>query len=200
MKSEDFIEVIDGVVSNDICKQTITAFEKVVELGYAYTRQEQDNTKKLEKEDTSINFFELMLSAIDSSTIVTLSNSYNQLLSNYVEKYEAGMFGNTTPEDALYPISQTGVKLQKTMPTEGYHVWHCENSAIASKGRAVAWILYLNDIEEGGETEFLYLSKRIKPKTGRLVIWPAGWTHTHRGNPPLEGEKYIITGWMELTK
>jgi hypothetical protein len=53
-------------------------------------------------------------------------------------------------------------------------------------------------VEEGGETEFLYLSQRVKPKTGRLVIFPSGYVHTHRGNPPLSGEKYIMTGWIEF--
>lgn len=199
MKNEDFIEVIDNVVTNDICRQTIIAFEKLVELGYSYSRQDYENTLKLHKDDMSVNFLDLMLSSIDAGTMKALSNSYNQLLFNYVEKYEAGMFGSIN-EDGTLPISQSGIKIQKTIPMGGYHVWHCENASLESKGRAVAWMLYLNDVTEGGETEFLYQSKRIKPKAGRLVIWPAGWTHTHRGNPPLEGEKYVITGWMELTK
>ena len=57
--------------------------------------------------------------------------------------------------------------------------------------------MYLNDVEEGGETEFLYQSRRVKPKRGRLAIWPAQFTHMHRGNPPLSGDKYVITGWVE---
>jgi len=199
MKSEDFIEVIDDAVSNDICNQTITAFEKLTELGYCYSRKDHEGAAKLYKDDTSVNFLDIMLHAIDAGTFIALSNSYNQLIMDYVTKYEAGLFGDVL-EGGQYPISQTGIKIQKTIPSGGYHVWHCENSSIQNKGRQIAWMLYLNDIEEGGETEFLYLSKRIKPKTGRLIIWPAGWTHTHRGNPPLKGEKYIITGWMESTK
>jgi len=64
--------------------------------------------------------------------------------------------------------------------------------------RLIAWSLYLNDIDLGGETEFLYLKRRINAKAGRLVIWPAGFTHTHRGNPPLSNDKYILTGWLEF--
>jgi hypothetical protein len=199
MKNEDFIEVIDNVVTNDICRQTIIAFEKLVELGYGYSRKKHEGTSKLYKHDMSVGFLDLMLSSIDIGTMTALSESYNQSILNYIEKYEAGMFG-ISPENGTFPISQSGIKIQKTIPMGGYHVWHSENSTLETKGRAVAWMLYLNDVVEGGETEFLYQSKRVKPKTGRLVIWPAGWTHTHRGNPPLEGEKYIITGWMELTK
>ena len=58
------------------------------------------------------------------------------------------------------------------------------------------YTIYLNDVEEGGETEFLHQSVRVKPKTGRIVFWPAGYPFVHRGNPPLKGEKYIMTGWL----
>ena len=58
-------------------------------------------------------------------------------------------------------------------------------------------MLYLNSVTEGGETEFLYQKRRIKPQQGRLLIFPAGFTHTHRGNPPLSGNKYILTSWVE---
>jgi hypothetical protein len=56
-------------------------------------------------------------------------------------------------------------------------------------------MVYLNDVDEGGETEFLYQQVKIKPKRGTVVIWPGGFTHLHRGNPPLKN-KYIATGWL----
>ena len=93
----------------------------------------------------------------------------------------------------------TTLKLQKTLPTEGYHVWHLEHSkGFDNSERAFVFSVYLNDVEEGGETEFLHFSKRVKPKTGRIVIWPAAFPYVHRGNPPLSGEKYILTSWMLL--
>ena len=66
------------------------------------------------------------------------------------------------------------------------------------RDRVLSWILYLNDVEEGGETEFLYQSMRFKPKAGTFILFPAHFTHTHRGNPPLSGVKYIATGWIEF--
>ena len=53
----------------------------------------------------------------------------------------------------------------------------------------------INDVEEGGETEFLHQHVRFTPKRGTVVFWPAAFTHQHRGNPPLKGTKYILTGW-----
>ena len=55
--------------------------------------------------------------------------------------------------------------------------------------------LYLNDDFEGGETEFLYQNRRELPVAGDVIIFPAGYTHTHRGNPPIGGTKYIATSW-----
>lgn len=80
----------------------------------------------------------------------------------------------------------------------GYHQFHIENSGVHNMRRCMAYIVYLNDIKEGGETEFLQQSIRVKPETGKTVIFPAYFTHIHRGNPVLSGEdKYILTGWME---
>jgi len=104
------------------------------------------------------------------------------------------------------------LKLQKTDPSEGYHIFHCEapnallhdetstpeemNAALNMYLRFAAYTLYLNDVEEGGETEFLMQSVRIPSKKGSLCIFPSAYTHLHRGNPPLSSSKYIMTGWL----
>jgi hypothetical protein len=89
------------------------------------------------------------------------------------------------------------IKLQRTGPGEGYHIWHCEQGSRQSAHKHAFYIAYLNDIEDGGETEFLFQSRRVQPVKGRVVIAPACFTHLHRGNPPLKEEKYVATGWFE---
>ena len=89
------------------------------------------------------------------------------------------------------------VKIQKTKIGEGYHTWHCENAEMKARNRILAFMVYLNDVVEGGETEFLYQKCRFKPEKNTLLIWPSQFTHVHRGNPPLSNDKYIITGWVE---
>ena len=87
------------------------------------------------------------------------------------------------------------IKVKKIPEGGGFHRWHHENGSVISCTRSIVVQLYLNDDFKGGETEFLYVSKRINAKAGRLVIFPAGYTHTHRGNPPMGNSKYIITTW-----
>ena len=82
----------------------------------------------------------------------------------------------------------------------GYPYWHCElypkDASAETLHRHVLWTIYLNDGFAAGETEFLYKQRRIVPKAGSLLIAPAAFTHTHRGNRPVGGDKYIATSWI----
>ena len=109
----------------------------------------------------------------------------------YVKKYS---ILNTIKPHTLSSV----YRLQKTEIGGGYHNWHCEVSSINFSSRIAAWSIYLNDVDEGGETEFLYYPMRIAAKAGTLCIFPSGYTHTHRGNPPISNEKYILTSWIDL--
>jgi len=91
-------------------------------------------------------------------------------------------------------------KIHKVRKSEGFHVWHYERATPEGLDRLVAYMTYLEAPKEGGETEFLHQSLRIKPVVGRTLLWPAGFTHMHRGNPPLDGEKMYITGWFNASR
>tara|TARA_X000001382_G_scaffold112029_1_gene89084 strand:+ start:120 stop:701 length:582 start_codon:yes stop_codon:yes gene_type:complete len=86
-------------------------------------------------------------------------------------------------------------KLKKIPAGGGFHSWHYENGSYISAPRSFVIQVYLNDEFEGGETEFLYQNLREEAVTGDVIIFPAGFTHTHRGNPPIGGTKYIATTW-----
>jgi hypothetical protein len=93
-------------------------------------------------------------------------------------------------------LTSNSFKMHRTREGGGYHVWHHEHH-ITSPYRVLVWMLLLEIPEEGGETEFLLQSLRIPPVANQLLIWPAAFTHKHRGNPPLKGQKTYITGWFE---
>jgi hypothetical protein len=57
-------------------------------------------------------------------------------------------------------------------------------------------MIYLNDVTEGGETEFYYQQHFETPEQGKLIIWPSDWTYLHRGIPSPTQVKYILTGWF----
>ena len=82
----------------------------------------------------------------------------------------------------------------------GYPYWHCElyprDPGAETLHRHLLWTLYLNDGFDAGETEFLFQQRRIAPRTGSLLVAPAAFTHTHRGNRPQHGDKFIATSWI----
>ena len=86
-------------------------------------------------------------------------------------------------------------KIKKIKCGAGFHAWHYENGDVANSRRTFVIQIYLNDDFDGGETEFLYQNRREIPRQGDVLIFPAGFTHTHRGNPPIGGDKYIVTSW-----
>ncbi len=77
---------------------------------------------------------------------------------------------------------------------------HSERTSLNTLHRVFAWMTYLNDVDEGGETYFTHYDLSIKPKKGLTIIWPAEWTHAHRGNVLLGESKYMLTGWMNFRK
>ena len=96
-------------------------------------------------------------------------------------------------------VGDTGYQIQKYKQNEGKYVWHTDNQVRANgKERLITFLFYLNDVDKGGETDFHY--KKIIPRTGKLLLFPATWTFTHRGIMPESSDKYIITGWIHNEK
>jgi len=195
MKSsyDNFIGVYDDCFSNEFCDNLITYFEWCQKNNRTYKRHEEESTKKDVSTNLNpcameeINFqFPHVQGFIGEFNDVFWNKCYQEYMDNYstLKLYD---------RHTIYAY-----KIQKTVPTGGYHIWHCEDCHIDMSRRIGVYILYLNDVEEGGETEFLYLSKRISSKKGRLLIFPPNFPWTHRGNPPLSNEKYVMTGWIEF--
>lgn len=94
-------------------------------------------------------------------------------------------------------LEEVESKLQRTAPGGGFSTWHYEQgNCYHTSRRFGVWMLYLNDVNKGGKTDFPNQGLSVKPEAGKMVIWPAAYTHTHRSAPDLEEWKYIVTGWL----
>jgi len=188
---DNFIEIYKNVFNDDFCNQAIEYFKVAEKCGATKDRQVHDKASKMNKEDLALFLPEYPMSHTNRNLVDTFNNLFwNNCYKQYAEKYSVlHTFGNHT--------SYT-VKIQKTQPGQGYHIWHAEAANRETAHRLLTWTVYLNDEFEAGETEFLYQQYRYKPSKGDCIIFPAAYTHTHRGNPPIGGDKYIITGWVEF--
>jgi hypothetical protein len=188
----NFIGVYDNYITPEECNKVIKVYEDETKLQKTLDRMASENASVLQKKDKQYFAAGHNLD-VWWEEFKTLMFNVDIAFKNYCT--------NTGAHEAYdnIPFNYTGVKIQKTLPTEGYHTWHLEhNKGYHNEARAFVFSVYLNDVKEGGETEFLHFSQRVKPKTGRIVIWPSAFPYLHRGNPPLSGEKYILTSWVML--
>ena len=102
---------------------------------------------------------------------------------------------------APWEIKQS-INIQHYSPSEAFYAWHTERESAkeTTKNRHLVFMTYLNDVTDGGETEFFHQKLRIKPETGKTLIWPTDWTHTHRGLISPTQDKYIVTGWFDFVE
>ena len=188
----NFIGVYDNYITEQECSKVIKLYENENKFNNTVNRINSEKVSILKKQDQQFfaSPFNLNVWWEDLKPMIF---NFDLAWNHYIKNTGASEIYDNVE------LKYTGLKIQKTLPTEGYHVWHIEHSArFDDATRAFVFSIYLNDVEEGGETEFLHFSKRVKPKTGRIVIWPAGFPYVHRGNSPLSGEKYILTSWMML--
>ncbi len=191
----DFIGFYNKIYEDYFCQHVIDEFERVLTKGHCGTRQNSEGVTKTNKEDLFyfLNFKNHVFSDFNGKSV-------NDLFFAGLQKcFDA--YSNEYDILKSHTITCSSVKIQKTNPGAGYHVWHCEQGNGSNSSRCLTYIIYLNTLEDdaAGETELLYQRTRIKAEENSCIIFPAAFTHAHRGNV-VHGNKpkYIITGWFYL--
>jgi len=180
----DFVEIYDDDKSDD-CASIVNYFESVYDEGssrnsglafFNRSRQKVCATKTLNfSDDVPIN--------------EEVYGFVQRALTQYTDKYN---YLNTLNKSSYWRLCPQ-YNIQRYTEGEGFFSLHNEQSG-SYPYRLLAWMVYLNDAASG--TEFPYQDMIVSPLPGRTVIWPAGWTHPHKGVTPNVGVKYIATGWF----
>lgn len=186
---EDFIGTFDGFVSPEICKKLIDLFEKEQQYQKNVFSRQMNGWPKTKKNDLSF-FLTRDHDGLHGELLNLALIQFREALDLYLKETDFLSFAS------IKNLHFVNNKIQKTYPSGGYHVWHVEKDYNKPCGRALVYTIYLNDILEGGETEFLFQKLRVPPKQGRVCIFPAHFPYVHRGNPPLKETKYILTSWL----
>ena len=183
----NFIGVYENLASDEYCTAMIETLEDLLKNNSDNDCGEVIHNGVANRKDYS-RYFERDSIELAQQTHIILNNA----LKNYKENY---------PSIGMIDYYSNVVKVQKTPPKGGFHTWHAEQGPdVSTSTRCLVWMIYLNDTEEGeGTTEFLEQGLKLQPKRGTVVLFPASWTHTHRGNPVYKDNKYIATGWYYLT-
>lgn len=217
----DFIEVFDNAVDPAVCAAIVAQMQQSQGLrpgevgGGVYPELKNSRDLRLAGQPQWARANALIQQAVFACLLTYLRTYPQALVSPLMLQVplDNGQNRRLTAEDiagmdddALGQLARTCLRpgianLQWYRAGEGgYPYWHCELYPRDGQGetlhRHLLWTLYLNDGFDEGETEFLFQQRKVVPRTGSLLIAPTAFTHTHRGNRPQRGDKFIATSWI----
>ena len=183
----NFIGIYDDILTADDCNVIIQYFNKhpdkeAGQIGYGFVDPElKDST------DVYTRFSE------SSLTHKIIYGSLEKAFGRYEKEHK-----NLQHTDRFTLFDSFNIQHYK--PKGGFKLWHHETTNFTNypnpqTTRALAWSVFLNNCSDGG-TMFLEQGFTMEAITGRIAIWPAGWTHVHKGQISEIEEKYIATGWF----
>lgn len=187
IEKNTFICVQEKALPDHLCDEVVSYFERCEKKLQGQVIDKDGNhvvDKKAKMSlDLDLSGDAGMGSGIDQELYRLVQRSFN----TYVD-----MFGVLT----AFSVYDTGYFLTKYFKGEGFYDWHIDAGNDATINRLFSCLIYLNTVEKGGETEFFYQQVRIQPEKGKLVLFPASWTHLHRGAHPESNDKYIMTTFL----
>ena len=180
-----------NIRNDDLCKQIINFFEE---------------NKILQKKGTSGSGVDETTKKTTDITISPndLKNDEFKCFNNYMDElYKCFIdYQHQWPfmKNMIKNLDIRSFNVQKYLKGDHFSKVHTERANLQHSDRVFAWMTYLNNVEDGGATNFLHYDISVKPEIGKTLIWPAEWTHAHNGRIVNSGKKYIITGWMNFTQ
>lgn len=219
---DDFLEVYDNALSAEQCDLIMARFNASKSVVRGKTGNGVDVSKK-DSYDLTISQFpewndmsNMIMGAVQHH-LQQYMDKYRMLLVGAMAPQVAHPETGKPTELTIDNFDECGVPylgdLMRTMyragalnvqkylqASGGYHHWHSEiypqNASCETLHRALLFQFYLNDVAEGGQTEFYYQKRKIDARKGRLIIAPAGFTHSHKGHVATSGDKYVVTSWI----
>tara|TARA_B100001778_G_scaffold208997_1_gene172963 strand:+ start:43 stop:636 length:594 start_codon:yes stop_codon:yes gene_type:complete len=189
---KNFIEVFDNALRPEECKSIIDFMNQdgMLNPGYVMTKNGKEVNSEY-KDDLEVTLIADTIPQLKTEGQLKVDTLIGERLSIYTTEY---VNVHTQLSKIVQWTAYSKYNLQKYNPGQGYYTSHCENATPQTSNRILAWMFYLNTVPDGG-TYFDNYELEMDAVEGRLVIWPAYWTHFHRGIISETETKYIATGW-----
>lgn len=186
MQLRDYVLVADNAIGDDVCEFAMEVFEHNTSI-----RESCYNPGRMHFQQLNITSF------CDGDMQLTALQQYlNKATRHYIDLYKSRV------KDTQYWPNNYGFEEYRLKRYEANGVDqfadHIDAANLSSSRRFLVFFWYLNNVQEGGETEFLNMDLRVKPRKGRLLMFPPLWNFPHRGCKPISGPKYILGSYLHF--
>ena len=177
----DLIKVYEKALDFDVCDYLIDLFEK-----------REKNHERLDN-DRKPNFTQINLTEIckESTDIQDAHSIIVSSILNYKNEYYSYIDERCFPNS--YALEELRIKRYNIDGNDAFDT-HVDVTDCESSKRFLSFLIYLNDVNHGGETVFKDMS--IKPKKGKLIVFPPLWMFPHCGKEPISNSKYILSTYL----
>jgi hypothetical protein len=177
------VQVFDGALSADFCTRMITSFEGTSQF---HVQNGRGHKRGLE----GSAWTELNISPLADAG---LKGFFLKQIDDYRAHYNERL-GFTIPVPTRPRIEDIRIKRYRAGADEKFepHFDSMDDKA----NRYLVYLWYLNDVAEGGETQFCDLGIKVEPRAGRLLMFPPYWMFQHAGLVPRSNDKYIVSTYL----
>jgi hypothetical protein len=184
----DSIFCVQDLISQELCRRCIDLYEHDPRKHSGYTTS-ASGERQLEVDVKVSTDLSVETDGIWAPVFAELHSAVTAVVQSIAAQF---------PALQASPLQCTGYKIQHYRKNEGHFKWHFDAVGPGGWERQLAVILYLNSVEDGGETCFYRQDLQIKPVAGNALFFPPFWTHMHCGATPKSGDKYIISSFIRF--
>ena len=195
---QSHIAIARGALSADVCERVVDLSQRLWDdlFNPGKTMAGYDASMKATMDWTLTDFS----SHIPSEEMVKESQVLDEIifksLGLVIQQYISGYAGM---DSWVRGMRDTSYLVQVYKKGQGFYKPHVDAApwlGYPQSLRALACVMYLNTVDEGGETEFTEHGLKVSPKQGDMLMFPAYWTHPHAARVPISGDKWIISTFV----
>jgi len=180
---ERCVQVFDDALTPDFCAQMVQSFDRMNQFHVP-------NGRGYKRGFNASAWTELNISPLADAGF---KGFFLKQIDDYLALYNERL-GLMLPVPSRPRIEDIRIKRYRAGADEKFepHFDSMDDKA----NRYLVFLWYLNDVAEGGETEFCNLGIRVAPRTGRLLMFPPYWMFQHAGLAPRSNDKYIVSSYL----
>lgn len=193
------ILVFDGLISENVCKQFTDEVSSIWN-DVSFQGKTLGGVDIKIKNSFDMAFSEMGFTERNMTYPVVFKNMESIFLNGFIQAIAAYQ-NKYRALHSWIEVEDTGFQVQCYNKCMGWYREHVDSfPGTEAQNRVLSGIIYLNDVEQGGQTRFPLHDVEVEARAGRIVLFPSNFTHPHEGKTPLSNDKWILNTFFVLNE